>query len=120
VDVQTEVIPAMKKWTKPHDRYTEIATGENVTTTIAGSRGLLAQIGFDGQIVHTPGHSDDSVSLLLDDGSAFTGDLTLPDLSSEAHAAIVSDSWRPLHALGATTVYPGHGPVYPVSKVVAR
>ena len=33
------------------------------------------RIGMSGEILHTPGHSDDSVSLLLDDGSVFTGDL---------------------------------------------
>ncbi len=32
-------------------------------------------MGIDGEIVSTPSHSRDSISLLLDDGSCFVGDL---------------------------------------------
>jgi glyoxylase-like metal-dependent hydrolase (beta-lactamase superfamily II) len=76
------------------------------------SRPVLEGIGIPGEILHTPGHSDDSVSLLLDDGSAFTGDLTHPALAGERDAAVVSASWRLLRERGATRVYPAHGPVW--------
>ena len=39
------------------------------------SRSFLRNIGIAGQIVHTPSHSEDSVSLILDDGRFFVGDL---------------------------------------------
>lgn len=39
------------------------------------SRAFLAELGIAGEIIHTPSHSADSVSLLLDDGSCFVGDL---------------------------------------------
>ena len=39
------------------------------------SRPFLLNIGIAGQIVHTPSHSEDSVSLILDDGHFFVGDL---------------------------------------------
>ncbi|KPL22181.1 MAG: hypothetical protein AMJ93_07805 [Anaerolineae bacterium SM23_84] len=61
--------------------------------------------------VALPGHSDDSVSLLLDDGSAFTGDLTPPQSVGLEDAEVVSASWRLLRERGATRVYPGHGPI---------
>jgi glyoxylase-like metal-dependent hydrolase (beta-lactamase superfamily II) len=64
--------------------------------------------------VHTPGHSADSVSLLLDDGSAFTGDLTHPAFVGESDAAVVSASWRLLRERGATRVYPAHGSMRPM------
>ena len=64
--------------------------------------------------VALPGHSDDSVSLLLDDGSAFTGDLTHPAFVGESDAAVVSASWRSLRDRGAVRVYPAHGPVRPM------
>ena len=67
----------------------------------------------DSEIVHTPGHSDDSVSLLLDDGPVFTGDLT-PLLIGSEDQAVVAASWRTLRERGATHVYPGHGPVRPI------
>ena len=72
---------------------------------------------YFGDIVHTPGHSDDSVSLLLDDGSAFTGDLTHPALVGESGVAIVSASWRLLQERGAVRVYPAHGPIRPMHMI---
>jgi glyoxylase-like metal-dependent hydrolase (beta-lactamase superfamily II) len=114
-DVQTRAIPLMRQWMKPHDGYVEIAIDDNVTISCAESRDILEQIGVGGEIVHTPGHSDDSVSLLLDNGAAFTGDLTHPALAGEGEAAaVVMASWNLLKAKGAKQVYPAHGPVRPI------
>jgi glyoxylase-like metal-dependent hydrolase (beta-lactamase superfamily II) len=112
LDVQLSAIPLMKTWTKPQDQYVEITTHDNVVISFAESRAVLEGIGIPGEILPTPGHSDDSVSLLLDDGSVFTGDLTPPAFIGEEDAAAVSASWRLLRERGATHVYPGHGPVW--------
>jgi len=114
LDIQVSAIPIMKTWTKPQDKYVDITLHDNVTISFAESRSLLDRIGIPGEIVHTPGHSDDSVSLLLDDGAAFTGDLTHPALVGESDAAGVSASWRNLRERGATRIYPAHGPVRPM------
>lgn len=108
-DVQVAAIPAMKRWMKPQDRYVEVTMKGSIVLSCEESRQLLGGIGVAGEVVHTPGHSDDSVSLLLDDGSAFTG-----DLPPEAYAydnPVAMESWRRLRALGARVVYPAHGPV---------
>jgi glyoxylase-like metal-dependent hydrolase (beta-lactamase superfamily II) len=104
----------MKQWTKPHDRYVDITLDDNVVISAAESRAVLARIGIAGEIVPTPGHSPDSVSLLLDDGAVFTGDLTPLELLGEADAATVRASWRALHERGATHIYPGHGSARPM------
>ncbi len=111
---QLAAIPLMKAHMKPQDNYTEIRPDDNVVISFAESRDLLAKIGIAGEIVPTPGHSDDSVSLLLDDGSVFTGDLTHPSLAGEDRAETVSASWRMLMEQGAKTVYPGHGRPWPL------
>jgi glyoxylase-like metal-dependent hydrolase (beta-lactamase superfamily II) len=36
---------------------------------------ILRGIGIDSRILYTPGHRKDSITVLLDDGSAFVGDL---------------------------------------------
>ena len=41
----------------------------------AESRDALKALGIEGEILRTPSHSEDSVSLLLDDGSCLVGDL---------------------------------------------
>ena len=54
--------------------------------------------GIAGEILHTPGHSDDSISLLLDDGSLFVGDLN-PLYELELHKGTkIYESWEQLLA----------------------
>ena len=110
LEAQVAAIPLMKQWTKPQDHYVEITPFGNVTIPFAESRASLEKIGIAGEILHTPGHSDDSVSLLLDDGSAFTGDLTPLRLAREEDADVVAASWQLLREHGAIRIYPGHGP----------
>jgi glyoxylase-like metal-dependent hydrolase (beta-lactamase superfamily II) len=119
LDVQAAAIPLMNSWVKPADRYVDIAVHDNVMISLGASRSVLERIGIAGQIAHTPGHSDDSVSLVLDDGRAFTGDLTPSRVVDEEHAATVSASWRRLRELGATRVYPGHGPIHAIELELA-
>ena len=57
------------------------------------------------------------MSLLLDSGDAFTGDLTRPDLATDANAAVVAASWTALLARGAVTIYPGHGGPFAASVI---
>lgn len=111
---QVAAIPLMKQHVKASDDYSEISPHGNLVITCAASRALLATLGIAGQLVHTPGHSDDSVSLLLDTGAVFTGDLTHPMFVTEETAEAVAGSWQRLHGLGATMVYAGHGPVRPM------
>ena len=110
LEQQVEAIPRMKGDMKAVDGYVEITLHDNVVISCAQSREWLDLIGIGGEILPTPGHSDDSVSLLLDDGSAFTGDLTPPMLATEEKAETVVASWRLLRDHGAVRVYPGHGP----------
>lgn len=118
IDLQVDAIPVMKRWTKPHDNYTEITPEGNVVITIEKSRDLLAEIGIAGEILHTPGHSDDSVSVLLDNGAVFTGDLIRPQFVGMEDPAVVEDSWRRLRAQGARQVYPAHGPIWEIGPAL--
>lgn len=111
LETQLEAIPSMKRWTKPHDTYTDITLHDNTLISFAESRAILGQIGIAGQIVATPGHSDDSVSLLLDNGMVFTGDLPPAAFVDEKDKPFVEASWRLLYERGARQIYPGHGPI---------
>lgn len=110
---QVQAIPLMKQSIKPVDNYTGIRTDDNVVISTQESREFLKQIGIDGEIVHTPGHSDDSVTLVLDIGCAFTGDLTMEAMVAQEDPAVVARSWQLLRERRVTTIYPGHaGPYY--------
>jgi endoribonuclease LACTB2 len=90
---QVNAIPKLKRWTKPWDTYVDIDIHSNVVISSSESRTVLQSLGIQGEILYTPGHSDDSISLLLDDGSVFTGDLTRSDFATESESSIVSASW---------------------------
>lgn len=95
-----------------------------------GDDGLsLEPYGIRGKVLHTPGHSRGSVSVVLDSGEAFVGDLAMnglpltrrPDLpifAEDVEAA--KDSWRRLFELGVTTVYPAHGRPFAASVIERR
>ena len=117
---QVPAIPLMKRWTKPTDRYTEITTHDNVVISTAASRDFLARLGIGGEIVHTPGHSDDSVTLVLDTGAAFTGDLTSEAMIAGEDPLVVARSWQTLRERGVTTIYGGHGGVRPMPPPLPR
>jgi endoribonuclease LACTB2 len=89
--------------------YQEITLDGNVTISLVQSRAFLRGIGIDGKVIATPGHSDDSVTLVLDAGIAFVGDLPPPQLITDAS---LQRSWEAIRAHQVHTVYPGHGPVY--------
>ncbi|HLG54398.1 MAG TPA: MBL fold metallo-hydrolase [Vicinamibacterales bacterium] len=114
LDVQVPFVQLMKRYIKPQDHFTEIAMQGNVVIPVAESRALLHRVGIAGEILHTPGHSEDSVSLLLDDGPAFTGDLTDPRWVGAEDPDVVRASWQLLKDRGATQVYAGHGPIRPL------
>jgi len=111
-EVQVEAIPDMKRWSKPEDNYLPVTMDDNLVVRCEESRALLAEISIPGEIVPTPGHSTGSVSLLLDDGRVFTGDLTHPGMATDEQRESVLDSWRRLQDKGAEEIYPGHGPVW--------
>ena len=74
------------------------------------SRSLLGEIGIDGDIYPTPGHSDDSISLLLDSGELFVGDLN-PLYELELHRGTdIEKSWNMLMSRNPRKVYYGHAP----------
>ena len=66
---QVDAIAEMKRHIKPVDRYTDIIATDNIVMACGASRAWLASLGIAGEVVPTPGHSDDSVSLVLDSGS---------------------------------------------------
>jgi len=96
---------------------------------LVGDEGLdLEPYGIEGRVVHTPGHSPGSVSVVLPSGEAFVGDLAMngppmclhPSFGVFAHQPdLVPASWRRLLRLGVRTVYPAHGRPFPASALRA-
>ena len=88
--------------------YVPITQNDNLVLKLADSRKFLAGIGLDGEILRTPGHSDDSVTLLLDEGFAFTGDLP-PRFMVAEEDHVTQKSWDKIYKHKITRVFPAHG-----------
>lgn len=78
----------------------------------------LAEYGITGKVVHTPGHSSGSVSVLLETGDAFVGDMAMNKFPLRPSPGLpifaedweqLMESWKRLLAQGVKTIYPSHG-----------
>ena len=94
---------------KEHNRFfVPVKDADLRIVPLSESREFLEELGLNGEIIHTPGHSEDSISLLLDDGSLFVGDLN-PLYELELHkGTVIGESWEKLLGLGPKKVYYGH------------
>jgi len=89
-----------------------------VDITIGDGGFSLNEYRIPGRIIHTPGHSCGSVSVLLETGEAFVGDMAMnglplrfgPGLPVFAEdLARLKQSWKLLLDQGVKTIYPAHG-----------
>ncbi len=75
------------------------------------SRAFLSSIGISGEIISTPSHSKDSVSLIMDDGHCFVGDLEPPEYA-EAYEnnRLLKTDWDRILSFAPKTVFFAHRP----------
>jgi hydroxyacylglutathione hydrolase len=92
--------------------------GAHVDMVLEDEELSLGEYGIPGKVIYTPGHSSGSVSVLLETGDAFVGDLAMnkfplclsPGLPIFAEDwQKVEESWKLLLEQGAKTIYPAHG-----------
>ncbi len=89
----------------------------------------LEEFGIKGKIVFTPGHSPGSISVVLDSGDAFVGDMAMnglpltigPNLPIFAEdMSLLKNSWKKLIDKGVKKIYPAHGKPFPVEKLIKK
>ncbi len=100
---------------------------EAVTPDIVLENGMLLEdFGLGGKVLHTPGHTSGSISILMEDGSTFIGDLVMGKVplkykpmapSFAEDMASVRNSWKYLLESGAETIYPAHGHPFVASEL---
>ncbi len=83
---------------------------------VTGQNRKQVELLLQGKIIDTPGHTADSISLLLNDGSLFCGDAAMNGLPSLHRITIWAEdktdflkSWETIIALRPNLIYPGHG-----------
>jgi hydroxyacylglutathione hydrolase len=79
----------------------------------------LSEFGIEGYALPTPGHTEGSISLILNEGEAIIGDcciyaiekFVLPPFANDLPTLL--ESWKNLLTLGCHTFWPGHGKPIP-------
>ncbi len=94
---------------------------------VLGDEGLsLEEYGIQGKVIHTPGHSSGSVSVVLETGDVFVGDLAMNKFPLRLRPGLpifaedwpaLKESWQLLFDDVAKTVYPAHGEPFSVGII---
>lgn len=96
----------------PKANFRDIVSGNYIVLNDDNSPEFFESIGIHGLMISTPGHSDDSISLIIDGCCAFTGDLPSISLLDEYNDLAIDDSWDIIKQHEVKTIYPGHGDTY--------
>jgi glyoxylase-like metal-dependent hydrolase (beta-lactamase superfamily II) len=75
------------------------------------SRAWLASLGISGEVVKTDGHGDGHACPVLEDGTAYSGDIP-PEAMVGGYDARTKANWETLRAMGVRRVLPAHGEAY--------
>ncbi|MBR1798121.1 MAG: MBL fold metallo-hydrolase [Clostridiales bacterium] len=126
-DIQKEYLHSSDKILErdKKTRFTPIRDKDVRFFALDESRDFLAELGIAGAVYSTPGHSEDSISLLLDSGELFVGDLN-PLYELELHrGSQIEATWNTLLSLHPRKVYYGHAPaidlkVNPLGRLLGK
>jgi glyoxylase-like metal-dependent hydrolase (beta-lactamase superfamily II) len=88
--------------------YTPIDLNRTISLDLSESRKWLQTIGVLGEIIQTNGHGEDHVSLILDSGEAFIGDLNPLEYVAIQDDPLTRSNWSELRKKGAKSIFPAH------------
>jgi len=109
---QMEAIDQMEELvSRKYRDYRRIRKEGLLRITTAESRDFLAGIGVAGEVVPTPGHSDDCVSLITDTHQVLIGDL-YPVSQLMDDDVISRASWDLIRVRGGEDVFPSHAEAF--------
>ena len=76
IDVQQDAVHASDYiFERDHLPFVPLDASQATVISCAESRAFLSRLGVAGEIIQTPSHSPDSVSVVLDNGDCIVGDL---------------------------------------------
>lgn len=116
---QAPYIRVMEKMLRNDRSYLPIDMNSNIVLKIDEAQAFFEENNIPAQAIKTTGHSEDSISLLFQDGTAFTGDLYSPDLVMDDDEKS-KQSWNDLKRKGAKVIYPAHGNVYTLDMLIIK
>jgi glyoxylase-like metal-dependent hydrolase (beta-lactamase superfamily II) len=106
--------------------YPPFNTRKNDIIIYDNNQKTLTHLGLKATIIPTPGHSTDSISIILDNGDTIVGDaaMNLLNLGETKYRPFfiqdiekIFQSWKVLIKFGAKTILPAHGKPFPANKL---
>lgn len=113
-DVQERLLAEANRAPTKFPGYLPISDLGNTVVGTDSRAAWKATTGIDGVLLHTPGHSDDSVTVVIDGVGAFVGDLRPPEAYIGQAAALAEKSWQKISTAGARKAFPAHGPAFDI------
>lgn len=110
--IQASLIDNANKCLKKFPEYKEIIIDPKSIIAENDRDAFFDRLGLNGYLVHTPGHSEDSISIVIDGLGVFTGDLPVYGLgighSKSEDEKVVLKSWDIIKNTGGNRIFPAH------------
>lgn len=112
IDVQKDFVHDSEKiFAQDRIPYTPIDETRASIITCEESRYFLLQMGISGEIIHTASHSEDSVSVLLDNGDCLAGDLEpFEHIAAYEENLKLKDDWEQILSSSPKQIFFAHRP----------
>jgi len=106
---QLDYLEAANQSLKKFPDYKDIVVKSHNVLSENDESAFFEKLGVPGHLLHTPGHSDDSISIVIEGLGVFTGDLPLFNGMSDEADEKVGRSWARIRNTHEKWVFPGHG-----------
>lgn len=93
---------------QPEKHFEPINDKQIILLPLTESRKFLKDCGINGMIISTPGHSDCSVSYIMDNEEAFVGDLYPLEQVDLYNDPVLTKSWEKLKKANVTLIHFAH------------
>lgn len=111
VDTQVEYVHFSDEifYRDKHIQYMPINRDKAFVVQCEESRDFLHSMGIEGEILSTSSHSNDSISIILDNGTCFVGDLEPIDyLDAYEENIKLKDDWKSIMSYNPKIIFYAH------------
>ena len=120
LDVQRDFIHSFDSifQKEKHRIYKPIPDDKVIVISCKESRDFFRKLEIAGEIIYTPGHSDDCISIILNEGIAIVGDLNPVDnLPAYNENDVLRNSWNKILSYNLNIVFYGHANERDISQL---
>lgn len=123
------LIKIIQTLSHPDYKYTSIMLNKDDIVLDNDNHEFLPSIGIPASIIFTPGHTNNSISIVFEGGDVICGDIAFNTplfrlLGSGNRPIYIQDeatvyrSWQKIYQQGGRRLIPSHGKPFPISKIL--